>query len=84
MIKILYSSNSGILDELAKQNFKFENGTKIIFSRERVNQWQTEIAPILFIETGYSRHMIFWWIRELFKKYQLDIQNFCILFTDKE
>lgn len=84
MIRILYSSNSGILDELAKQNFKFENGTKIIFSKERVNQWQTEIAPTLFIETGYSRHMIFWWIRELFKKYQLDIQNFCILFTDKE
>ncbi len=84
IIKILYSNNSSILDELAKQNFKFENGTKIVFSRERVNQWQTEIEPTLFIETGYSRHMIFWWIRELFKKYQLDIQNFCILFTDKE
>ena len=84
IIKILYSSNPSILDELAKQNFKFENGTKIVFSKERVNQWQTEIAPTLFIETGYSRHMIFWWIRELFEKYQLDIQNFCILFTDKE
>ncbi len=84
LVKILYSANPSILDELAKQNYKFENGTKIIFSKERVNQWQAEIAPTLFIETGYSRHMIFWWIRELFEKYQLDIQNFCILFTDKD
>ena len=84
IVRSLYSANPSILDELAKQNFKFEKGTKIVFSRERVNQWQVEIAPTLFIEVGYSRHMIFWLIRMLFKKYQLDIQDFCVLFTDKE
>lgn len=52
--------------------------------KERDNQWQTEITPNLFIETGYSRHMLFWWIRELFNKYQIDLSNFCILFTDKD
>ena len=66
------------------RSFKFEYGTKIVFSKERDNQWQTEITPNLFIETGYSRHMLFWWIRELFNKYQIDLSNFCILFTDKD
>ena len=84
MVKILYSTNPAILDELAERRFKFEYGTKIVFSKERDNQWQTEITPNLFIETGYSRHMLFWWIRELFNKYQIDLSNFCILFTDKD
>ena len=84
VIKILYSNNPAILDEMAKRNFTSENGSKILFSRERVNEWLTEVNPNLFIETGYSRHTIFFWIRELFKKYELDLSNFCILFTDKE
>lgn len=84
MVKILYSINPAILDSLAEENYKFEYGTKIVFSKERVSQWQTEINPTLFIETGYSRHMIFWWIRELLNRYEIDINNFCILFTDND
>lgn len=82
MVRILYSINPSILDELARKNFKFENGTKIVFSNQRVNDWQAEINSNLYIETGYSRHMIFWWIRELFSQYQLDVKDFKILFID--
>ena len=84
IVQILYSANPSILDELAKQNFRTEKGTRIVFSRERVNKSQVEIAPTLFIEIGYNRHRIFLLIRMLFEKYQLDIQDFCVLFTDRE
>ena len=85
IVKILYSLNPSILDEYAKQNYTFEkNGTRILFSKERMHQYQAEVAPDLYIEKGYSRHNLFKLIRWLFKEYQLDIENMCILFTDKE
>lgn len=84
MVKILYSINPAILDSLAEERFKFEYGSKIVFSKTRENEWQTEINPNLFIETGYSRHMIFYWIRDLLNRYEIELNNFCVLFTDNE
>lgn len=82
VIKLLYTTNPTIIDGLANEKFTFENGSRIIFSHEYENDYQTEIYPNLFVMASYSRHMIFWWIRQLFDKYQLEITNFNILFTD--
>jgi len=84
IIKLLYSFNPTILDKFAEEKFIFENGTRIVFSKERENDWQTEVNSNLYVVTNYSRHMILWWIRELFNKYQIDLSSFCILFTDKD
>lgn len=84
VIKLLYSFNPNILDNLAEEKFVFEKGTRVVFSKKRENDWQTEINSNLYAVTNYSRHMILWWIRELFNKYQMDLSNFCILFIDKD
>lgn len=84
IIKILYKIDNTILDDLAEQKFKFEHGTRVVFSKKKENDWQDEITPNLYVVTNYSRNMIFWWIRELLNKYQINIKDFCLLFIDKE
>jgi hypothetical protein len=84
IIKILYKLDNTILDEMAKQNLTYEYGSTILFSTDLKNNHQDEILPNLYVYTNYNRNSIFEWIRELFKKYQLDIKDFCLLYVEKD
>ena len=69
---------------MAKQNLTYERGTRVLFSKQKINDFEEEILENLFVYTNYNRTTIFYWIRELFNRYQLDIQDFCLLFIEKE
>lgn len=84
IIKILYKLDNTILDEMAKQNLTYERGTRVLFSKQKMNDFEEEVLENLFVCTNYNRGSIFYWLRELFNRYQLDIQDFCLLFVEKE
>ena len=84
IIRILYRIDNNILDDMANSNLTYERGTRILFSKNIDNNGHEEVLPNLFVYTNYNRSSIFEWIRELFKRYQLDIETFNILFIDKE
>jgi uncharacterized protein with ParB-like and HNH nuclease domain len=83
IIKMLYNKDKSIIGKLADDEFVFEHGSRVCFSRNEQNQYMTKVYDNLYVETNYNREMIFFWIKELFNKYQLDINDFSILFIDK-
>ena len=84
VIALLYKIDNTILDEMGRKNLTYERGTRILFSNEKTSEFQEEIVSGLYVYTNYSRSSIFEWIRELFKRYQIELQDFCILFVERD
>lgn len=84
IIAILYKIDSSILDDMALNKETYAKGTRVLFSKEKDNDYMDEIFSNLYVYTNYNRNSIFEWIRELLERYQIDIMNFCILFVDNE
>lgn len=83
IIGMLYNQDKSIIGKLADDEFVFKHGSKVCFSRFERNSSMTKVNDNLFVETNYNRLMIFYWIKDLFNQYQLDINDFSILFVDK-
>lgn len=84
IITILYKIDPTILDDMALNKLTYAKGTRVLFSKEKENEYMDEIFTNLYVYTNYNRNSIFEWIRELLNRYQIDIMNFCILFIDNE
>ena len=84
LIKVLYQLDSSILDEMAEQKVTYTYGSLALFSKTLDNDYQEEVLPGLFVRTHFNRPSIFEQIRELFKKYQLNILDFSLLFIEIE
>lgn len=84
VLKILYNKDNSILEEMAKQNHKYQYGTRIIFSKTRKNEFQEEILPNFFVVTHFNKSDLMNWIKELLDRHQIETIDFCILFVENE
>ncbi len=84
LIKNLYRRDSSILDKMAEEEYKYKYGTRVLFSKERKSKSQTKVNNNLYVQANYSRKDIFYWIRYFIQKYQLDYNDFSIIYTEKE
>ena len=69
---------------MAEEEYKYKYGTRVLFSKERKSKSQTKVNNNLYVQANYSRKDIFYWIRYFIQKYQLDYNDFSIIYTEKE
>lgn len=84
LLKKLYSKDNTLLDQMAEENYTYKYGTRILFSVDRKDENQTKIRDNLYVQINFSRREIFWWIRSFLEKYQIDLYDFSIIYTEKE
>lgn len=83
--KTLYEMDNNILKSIASKNYKYQNGTRIIFSNSSDNiSNPAQIAEDVYIETNFNRENIEGLIQYLLKEYSIDENSFkFIYYKDK-
>lgn len=79
--KILYEIDSNILRRIASSNYKYQNGTRIIFSNnsDNINN-PAEIAEDVYMETNFNRESIEGLIQYLLKEYSINEDMFKFIY----
>lgn len=79
--KILYEIDSNILKRIASSNYKYQNGTRIIFSNnsDNINN-PAEIAEDVYMETNFNRESIEGLIQYLLKEYSINEDMFKFIY----
>ncbi len=79
--KTLYETDSNILKRIASSNYKYQYGTRIIFSNnsDNINN-PAEIAEDVYLETNFNREGIEGLIQYLLKEYSIDEEMFKFIY----
>lgn len=79
--KTLYEADSNILKGIANSNYKYQYGTRIIFSSnsDNINN-PAEIAEDVYLETNFNREGIEGLIQYLLKEYSIDEEMFKFIY----
>lgn len=79
--KSLYEIDSNILRRIANSNYKYQNGTRIIFSNDSDNiNNPAEIAEDVYMETNFSRENVESLIAYLLKEYSINEDMFKFIY----
>ena len=79
--KTLYETDSNILKRIANSNYKYQYGTRIIFSSDSDNiNNPAEIAEDVYLETNFNREGIEGLIQYLLKEYSINEEMFKFIY----